>query len=309
MYDIIIVGAGTAGMTAAIYGKRAGKKVLLLEEGIYGGQIINTPEVENYPGIQNITGFQFAMNLYEQATGLGAELETGKVIDIQKQSLEASSQSGFRVQTEEAIFDARTVILASGAKNRKLGLEQEEALIGKGVSYCAACDGAFYKNKAVAVVGGGNTALGDAEYLSNICKQVFLIHRREEFRGDAGLLEQLEKKENVILIRNAVVTELVGTDYLEQIRMEDVRTKERKELAVEGLFVAVGQMPENQAFVNLVQLDEKGYVVAGEDCRTETPGIFVAGDCRTKNVRQLTTAAADGAVAALAAVDYLNAGK
>ncbi len=309
MYDIIIVGAGTAGMTAAIYGKRAGKKVLLLEEGIYGGQIINTPEVENYPGIQNITGFQFAMNLYEQATGLGAELETGKVIDIQKQLSGTLSQSFFKVRTEEAEFEAKTVILATGAKNRKLGLEQEEALIGKGVSYCATCDGAFYRNKTVAVVGGGNTALGDAEYLSNMCKQVFLIHRREEFRGDAGLVEQLEKKENVILIRNAVVTELIGTDYLEQIRLEDVRTKEHKELAVEGLFVAVGQTPENQAFVNLVQLDEKGYVVAGEDCRTETPGVFVAGDCRTKNVRQLTTAAADGAVAALAAVDYLNTGK
>ena len=309
MFDIVIVGAGTAGMTAAIYGKRAGKTVLLLEEGIYGGQIVNTPEVENYPGIQNIAGFQFAMNLYEQAIGLGAELETGKVTGIQKQSSGVSSQACFQIQTEEAVYEAGTVILATGAKNRKLGLEQEEALTGRGVSYCAACDGAFYKDKIVAVSGGGNTALGDAEYLSNMCKQVFLIHRREEFRGDAGLVEQLEKKENVTLIRNAVVTKLVGTDCLEQICLEDVVTKEHQELAVDGLFIAVGQVPDNRAFANLIQLDEKGYVVAGEDCRTHTAGVFAAGDCRTKSVRQLTTAAADGAVAALAAVDYLNAGK
>lgn len=309
MLDMVIVGAGTAGMTAAIYGRRAGKRVLLLEEGIYGGQIVNTPEVENYPGIQNITGFQFAMNLYEQATGLGAELETGKVIGVRTLLEDKDEQSGFEIQTEDACFETKSIIIATGAKHRTLGLARETELTGRGVSYCAACDGAFFREQVVAVVGGGNTALGDAEYLSNLCKQVYVIHRREEFRGDAKLIEQLERKENVEFIRNAVVTELFGDEHLEGIQIENVATKERKNLAVKGLFVAVGHAPDNRAFAELVQLDASGYVVASENCKTNVPGIFVAGDCRTKQVRQLTTAAADGAVAALAAVDYLNAGQ
>lgn len=298
--DIIVIGAGTAGLTAAIYGQRAGRHVLLLEEGMYGGQIVNTPEIENYPGIQQISGFQFAMNLYEQATALGAELETGKVVEI--------TENGDHkiVRTEQAEYSCGAVIIATGAKNRKLGIQGEEALVGRGISYCAACDGAFYKDKTVAVVGGGNTALGDADYLANGCRQVYLIHRREEFRGDASLAERLKQRENVTCIMNAVVTDVQAGERLEKITVEDVVSKEPQELSVDGLFVAIGQVPENQAFANLVELDAKGYIVAGEDCKTKTSGVYAAGDCRTKAVRQLTTAAADGAVAALAACENLT---
>lgn len=298
--DIIVIGAGTAGLTAAIYGQRAGRRVLLLEKGMYGGQIVNTPEIENYPGIQQISGFQFAMNLYEQATALGAELETGKVVEI--------TENGDHkiVRTEQAEYSCGAVIIATGAKNRKLGIQGEEALVGRGISYCAACDGAFYKDKIVAVVGGGNTALGDADYLANGCRQVYLIHRREEFRGDASLAERLKQRENVTCIMNAVVTDIQAGERLEKITVKDVVLKEPQELSVDGLFVAIGQVPENQAFANLVELDARGYIVAGEDCKTKTPGVYAAGDCRTKAVRQLTTAAADGAVAALAACEYLT---
>lgn len=298
--DIIVIGAGTAGLTAAIYGQRAGKQVLLLEEGIYGGQIVNTPEIENYPGIQQISGFQFAMNLYEQATALGAELETGKVMEI-------IDRNNYKiVRTETAEYNCGAVIIATGAKNRKLGIQGEEALTGRGISYCATCDGAFYKDKAVAVVGGGNTALGDADYLANSCRQVYLIHRREEFRGDVSLAEQLKQRENVTFILNSVVTDCRAGERLEKIIVEDVVSGEQQELSVDGMFVAIGQVPENQAFDNLVELDGQGYIVSGEDCRTMSPGIYAAGDCRTKTVRQLTTAAADGAVAALAASEYLS---
>lgn len=298
--DIIVIGAGTAGLTAAIYGQRAGRHVLLLEEGMYGGQIVNTPEIENYPGIQQISGFQFAMNLYEQATALGAELETGKVVEI--------TENGDHkvVRTKQAEYSCGAVIIATGAKNRKLGIQGEEALVGRGISYCAACDGAFYKDKTVAVVGGGNTALGDADYLANGCRQVYLIHRREEFRGDTSLAERLKQRENVTCIMNAVVTDVQAGERLEKITVEDVVSKEPQELSVDGLFVAIGQVPENQAFANLVELDAKGYIVAGEDCKTKTSGVYAAGDCRTKAVRQLTTAAADGAVAALAACENLT---
>lgn len=298
--DIIVIGAGTAGLTAAIYGQRAGRHVLLLEEGMYGGQIVNTPEIENYPGIQQISGFQFAMNLYEQATALGAELETGKVVEI--------TENGDHkvVRTKQAEYSCGAVIIATGAKNRKLGIQGEEALVGRGISYCAACDGAFYKDKTVAVVGGGNTALGDADYLANGCRQVYLIHRREEFRGDASLAERLKQRENVTCIMNAVVTDVQAGERLEKITVEDVVSKEPQELSVDGLFVAIGQVPENQAFANLVELDARGYIVAGEDCKTKTLGVYAAGDCRTKAVRQLTTAAADGAVAALAACENLT---
>lgn len=300
MDDIIIIGAGTAGMTAAIYGQRAGKRILLLEEGIYGGQIVNTPEIENYPGIQQISGFQFAMNLHEQAMALGARLETGKVLEIQEHNTCKT------VRTADTSYDCGAVILATGARNRKLGLDLEEMLTGRGISYCAACDGAFYKDKTVAVVGGGSTALGDADYLANSCKQVYLIHRREEFRGDARLAERLRKRKHITFILNSVITELMAGERLEQIRIEDVQTKESRTLSVDGLFVAIGQTPENQAFANIVKLDSQGYIQAGEDCKTSAAGIFAAGDCRTKTVRQLTTAAADGAVAALAACEYLS---
>ena len=305
MYDIIIVGGGTAGLSAAIYGVRAGRKVLILEAKSYGGQIINSPEVENYPGIRKISGMEFAKGLYEQATGLGAEFRQGQVIRVEeRENSWIVVVSGTDNMEQE--YETRAVILATGAKNRPLGVEREQEFTGAGVSYCATCDGMFFRGRQVAVAGGGSTALEDAAFLSNYCEKVYLIHRRDQFRGEERLVENLRQKETVEFVLNTVVTELLGKDMLEGVRLRDVVTKEEKELAVSGLFVAVGQMPDNEGFAGLVALDEKGYIQAAEDCRTETPGVFVAGDCRTKEVRQLATAAADGAVAALAACEYIG---
>lgn len=310
MYDIIIVGGGTAGLSAAIYGVRAGRKVLILEAKSYGGQIINSPEVENYPGIRKISGMEFAKGLYEQATGLGAEFRQGQVVRVEEQEncrvVVASETGKSGSDKEEQRYETKTVILATGARNRPLGLVREQELTGAGVSYCATCDGMFFRGRQVAVAGGGSTALEDAAFLSNYCEKVYLIHRRDQFRGEERLVENLRQKKNVEFVLNTVVTGLLGETVLEGVRIQDVVTKEEKELAVSGLFVAVGQMPDNKDFAGLVALDEKGYIQAAEDCRTDTPGIFAAGDCRTKDVRQLATAAADGAVAALAACEYIG---
>lgn len=297
--DIIVIGAGTAGLTCAIYGLRAGKRVLVFEEKMYGGQIVNTPSVENYPGYKNISGFEFANNLYEQAKTLGMEYRNERVIEIKCD--ETKGDDIKTVITENGEYDARAVVIATGAKNRMLGLEREEELTGKGVSYCATCDGAFFKGSDVAVVGGGNTALEDALFLSNYCSKVYVIHRRDEFRGDKSDVDKLGTKENVELVLNSTVEELLGEDKLEGIRVRNAADDKLTELKVAGVFIAVGQMPDNERFRSIVELDEKGYIVAGEDCRTGADGIFAAGDCRTKSVRQLVTAAGDGAVAGLGA--------
>ena len=299
MYDIIIVGAGTAGLSAAIYGVRAGKSVLVLESNVYGGQIINTPEIENYPGIKHVSGYEFATNLYEQAKELGAVIEYEKVTGIR------SEGNRKWVVTEQSEHECRSIILATGAKNRPLGLEREQELVGAGISYCATCDGAFYRGKEVAVIGGGNTALEDATFLSNYCKKVTLIHRRDKFRGEEKLLESLKKKDNVEFVLNSVVTELQAEGTLTGIIVQDKNTQEQRKIDIKGLFVAVGQVPENAAFSQLIKLDQGGYIIGREDCRTNVEGIFVAGDCRTKTVRQLATAAADGAIAGLAACEYI----
>ncbi|MBR1472175.1 MAG: thioredoxin-disulfide reductase [Lachnospiraceae bacterium] len=299
MYDIIIIGAGTAGLSAAIYGLRAGKKVLVLEQLSYGGQIINTPEIENYPGIKNISGFDFATGLYEQAAALGAEVKYEQVTGIADGAEKTVTTSG-------GTYNCKAIIIATGAKNRPLGLERETELVGGGVSYCATCDGAFYKKRPVAVNGGGNTALEDALFLSNYCSKVYLIHRRDAFRGEVKQVEQLKAKENVEFVLNATVTALLGREQLEGVEVTDKISGEKRTLQVDGLFIAIGQMPENAVFAPLIKLDAAGYVEAGEDCRTNVEGIYAAGDCRTKTVRQLTTAAADGAVAALAACAYIG---
>ncbi len=301
MADVIIIGAGPAGLSAAIYVQRAGKTALVLEAMTYGGQIINTPEVENYPGIKSISGFEFATALYEQATGLGAEILFDRVDKIEDMGeLKKVITAGGKEYT------AKAVILATGAKNRRLGIDREETLIGSGVSYCATCDGAFFRGKPVAVNGGGNTALEDAMFLSNYCSKVYVIHRREGFRGEPATLELLKAKENVEFVLNATVTRLIGEPKLSAVEVTDKITGETRELTVDGLFVAIGQTPENKPFEDVVDLDPAGYIAAGEDCLTKTPGIFTAGDCRTKSVRQLTTAASDGAVAALAACSFLG---
>ena len=300
MTDIIIVGAGTAGMSAAIYGLRAGKSVLVFEATAYGGQIINTPDIENYPGIAHVSGFDFATGLYNQMMDLGAELKFERVTSVE----DAGDKK--IVRTANGEYEAKAVILATGAKNRPLGLEREQEMIGSGVSYCATCDGMFFRKKDVVVNGGGNTALEDAAFLANYCNKVYLVHRRDAFRGDAAAVKELESKDNVEFVLNANVTKILGDKKVEGVEVTDKLTGETRVIEAQGLFVAIGQMPENTAFQNLVDLDAGGYIAAGEDCLTKTSGIYTAGDCRTKTVRQLTTAAADGAVAALAAASGLK---
>ncbi len=300
MYDIIIVGAGPAGLSAAVYGLRAGKSVLLLEKESYGGQIINTPEIENYPGIKKISGYEFAENLYQQAVDLGAEIVFEAVTAIET---EEDIKKVFTAQNE---YLCKTVILATGATHRKLGIEREEELIGKGVSYCATCDGMFFKGKDVAVAGGGNTALQDALFLSNYCRKVYLIHRREEFRGEKRLETALREKDNIEFVLNCQVTALNGEKTLTSVTVRDKNTEKEKELSVSGIFIAVGQEPQSQIVQNMIDTDEGGYIISGEECYTNCSGIFTAGDCRTKSIRQLATAVSDGAVAALKACEYME---
>ena len=286
-------------MTAAIYGRGANKTVLLLEAASYGGQIINAHKIENYPCEPHISGFDFATKLYEQAKELGAEFKFEKVVGIEDKGDEKL------VNTPNACYHAGSVIIATGSDKRKLGVAREDELVGRGVSYCATCDGAFFRKKTVAVAGGTRTALEDALYLSDIAEKVYLIHRLDKFRGAEADYERLRERENVEFLLNTEITKLNADKKLESI---EVRTKDAGERTIElsGLFVAVGRVPENQNFAAVVDLDEKGYAVVGEDCLTKTAGIFVAGDNRVKQVRQLVTAAADGAVAATAAVKYLN---
>lgn len=299
MTDVIIIGAGPAGLTAAIYAQRAGKSVMLLEAKIYGGQIVNTPDIENYPGIKHISGFEYAQELYEQAMSFGAEFKMEAALRIE-------DKGDYKiVKTANGDYEAKAVILATGAKNRPLGIEREADMVGKGVSYCATCDGMFYRGKRVAVNGGGNTAIEDAEFLSNVAEKVYVIHRRDEFRADAKDVERLKARENVEFVLNSTVKSLVGDNKLTAIEVENKETGDVTTIEIDGLFIAIGQMPDNKAFADVAELDPKGYIQAGESCKTETPGVFTAGDCRTKEVRQLTTAAADGAIAALAAAQYI----
>ncbi len=302
MADIIIVGAGPAGLSAAIYARRAGMNTVVYEAESYGGQIINTPEIENYPAIAKISGFDFADGLYKQAEALGAEIKFDKVTEIRP------VEGGFEVATEYSGTETcKAVVLAVGAKNRHMGIDREEELTGKGVSYCATCDGAFYKGKTVAVTGGGNTAVEDAIYLCGMAEKVYLVHRRNEFRAEETLVNAAKSIENLEFVTPYVVKELKGEPKLSSVILENREDGSEKELTVDGLFVAIGQEPATASFKDLVTLSG-GYIEAGEDCRTNVPGIFAAGDGRTKKVRQLTTACADGAVAALAAVDFIKLG-
>ena len=301
MYDIGIVGGGTAGMTAAIYGQRAGKKTIIIDGGAFGGQITSSPNVENYPGIASVSGSEFSMNLLDQAVKLGAETQTEQVTGIRE-------ENGIKIIVAGGKeYPCRSIILATGVTHRHLGVPGEERLTGAGVSYCATCDGMFFRGRDVAVVGGGSTALQDAEFLSGYCSKVYLIHRRDEFRGEDNIVKRLEKKENVEFILSAAVKEIVGENMVEKLILNHKKTGEETELPVAGVFIAVGQIPQNDAFADVVRLDGSGFILAAEDCMTSHPGIFAAGDCRTKEVRQLTTAAADGAVAALAACKYIAA--
>ncbi len=298
MVDVIILGAGTAGLSAAIYAVRAGLSVLVIEKNYHGGQIVNTPEVENYPGIPRITGFEFVENLYQQVTGLGVEIvyEEIRGVDL-RPAVKTVSAAGHEYQ-------ARTVIIANGAAHRHLNCPGEEKFAGKGVSYCAACDGAFYKGQDVCVVGGGNSALEDALYLARTCRKVYLIHRGNEFRANRVTVNAVKACPNVELIANSTVEEILGGDLVEAVEIRHNMQFHKRRLDVSGIFVAIGLEPQNQLFSSSLRLDGAGYIVAGEDCKTNIPGVFVAGDTRTKKVRQLVTAAADGAVAATEAAQY-----
>jgi len=291
MYDIIIIGAGPAGMTAAIYAARANKKVLVLEALSYGGEILNTLKIENYPVEENISGFDFATKLYNQVIKLGVEVKLEKVLSINENK---------EVKTNENTYISKSIIIATGLNNRKLNLPLEEELIGKGISYCATCDGAFFKGKDVAVVGGGNTALEDALYLSNICNKVFIIHRRNEFRADSITIDKVLNKDNIIVMYDSIITKINGSNYLESIEVNNELLK------VDGLFIAIGKIPNLDYLNGLIETNEDGYIKSNELCHTNIDGIFVAGDIREKTLRQLVTATSDGAIAATEAIKYLN---
>ena len=295
MYDTIIVGAGPAGLTAALYALRANKKVLVLEGKSFGGQILNATKVENYPGIESISGFDFANNLYNQVKKLGATFIFETVLNIKENK---------EVITHNNTYTGKSIILATGSENRKLNIEGETNLLGKGVSYCATCDGHFYKNKIVAVNGGGNTALEDAIYLSTIAKKVYLIHRRDEFKGEEKYLDELKNKENVKFILNTTITKINGEDKLESIVIN--MNNSESTLMIDGLFIAIGQEPKNQMFNNIVDLDEKGYFISEDGLHTKVDGIYIAGDARSKSLRQLTTAVSDGSIAATTAIKEMK---
>lgn len=301
MYDILIIGGGPAGLTAAIYAARAGKRTAILEREAAGGQIVSAPLVENYPGAPSVSGAELAGRMRAQAEALGAELLYTEAAGLEK------TQTGFRVLCTDGTREARTVILATGASHRRLGLPGEELLTGCGVSYCALCDGAFYEGADVAVVGGGETALQDALFLASTCRSVTLIHRRDSFRAGAQLVSRAERQGNIRILQSRTVEKLLWLDEaLQGLLLTNLKTGQTERLDVEGLFVAVGQVPQSAPFADAVA-EENGYYLAGEDTKTSLPGVFAAGDGRRKQVRQLTTAVSDGTAAAIAACRYLEA--
>ncbi|MBQ1962522.1 MAG: thioredoxin-disulfide reductase [Clostridia bacterium] len=300
IYDIIIIGAGPAGMTAALYALRAEKSVLILDGNGYGGQIAQSQGVENYPGIPSVNGMDFADALMGQIQALGVEMEFALATAIRKEG------DLFTVESDGGTYEGRSVILATGLKHRKLGVEGEESFLGRGVSFCAVCDGAFFRRMDVAVVGGGNTAVQDALYLAEICSRVYLVHRRDQFRAEEAVVTRLKEHPNITCVLDSTVASINGDTALRSLTVENRKTGERSTIEVAAVFEAVGMETQNGAFAELVALDEDGYLLAGEDCKTSVKGLFAAGDCRRKSIRQLTTAVCDGTVAALAAMDYLK---
>ena len=298
IYDIIIIGGGPAGLTAGLYAKRANKSVLIIEKSAYGGQITYSPKVENIPGFLALSGNEFAEKLVEQVLEQGAELEYCEVTKIEDGEIK-------KVITEDGVFEGKSVIIATGAKHRTLGLQDEEKFIGEGISFCAVCDGAFYRNKTVAVIGGGNSALQEAILLSDLCKKVYVVQNLDKLTGEEKLQNQLTQKQNVEVILSSLVQGYIGEESLTGIGITSQNGEERT-LTVDGVFVAIGLVPQNGNFKNVLNLNAYGYVDADESCVTATKGIFVAGDCRSKKIRQVATAMADGAVSALAACDYLD---
>ena len=298
MYDIIIIGGGPAGLTAALYACRANKKTLVIEKETFGGQITFSPKVENIPGFISLTGNEFAEKLVEQVLEQGADVESCEALEIRDGEVKT-------VVTDDGEYRGKAVIIATGARHRMLGIDGEERFVGEGISFCAVCDGAFYKDKTVAVVGGGNSALQEAILLADTAKKVYVVQNLDFFTGEKKLVDQLERLDNVEIILGVTVDSFVGDNELEGVVIKN-SAGETQTLEIDGLFVAIGLIPQNDAFKNVVRLDGRGYAEVDESCEAETNGIFVAGDCRTKKIRQVTTAAADGAIAALAACDYVD---
>ena len=299
MIDIIVIGGGAAGMTAALYAKRSGKSVKIFEKESFGGQIANSPKVENFPSIKEISGLELSNNMFEQIMDLGVEFECEDVLEVKKEN------DCFIVTTDYNTYLAKAVIIAAGVKHRTMGVEREEELVGKGVSYCAVCDGAFYKGKDVAVIGDANTALQYTLMLSDICNKVYLCMLFDKFFADQTLVNRLNDRNNIVVTKEILLKEFLGKDELTGLKFEHTKTNEPFSINCDAVFIAIGQVPNNERYTNLVDIDERGYIVS-TDTTTKTPGLYVAGDCRTKNVRQLTTAVGDGAIAAMNAVNYIN---
>lgn len=302
MYDIIIIGAGPAGLTAALYARRADKKVLVIEKETFGGQITHSPKVENYPGFTVMSGNEFADKLIEQVMFQGAEIELDTVTGIKGEA------GHYTVECERGSFEAKSVIIATGSHHRQLGLDKENKFTGEGVSYCAVCDGAFYKDKDVAVIGGGNSALQEAILLSKTSKTVTVVQNLPFLTGEIKLREEIEKTANISVILSSVVLEILGEDKFEGIRIKNTETNEESDVTVDSIFVAIGQQPENEPFKDVVKLNDYGYIISDESCIPESDkkGIFTAGDCRTKKIRQIATAISDGATAALEACSFVD---
>lgn len=299
MYDLIVIGGGPAGLTAALYARRANKTVLVIEKGSFGGQITYSPKVENIPGFTEITGNEFGEKMVEQVLAQEADVECAEVLEIKDGVYKT-------VVTDSGDFTAKAIVIATGAKHRLLGLPGEEKFIGEGISFCAVCDGAFYEGKEVAVIGGGNSALQEAILLADLAKKVTVVQNLDFLTGEKKLQDKLATKSNVEVILGTVVDSFIGGDSLEGIRIRKEADGTVRDLMVDGVFVAIGLVPQNEVFAGLVPLDGRGYIISGEDCLTGTAGVFAAGDCRTKAIRQVTTAVADGAVAALAACAYAD---
>ena len=300
MYDVIVIGAGTAGLTAGIYAARANKKVLIFEKQTFGGQILNTMKIENYPGIKKTTGPDFSMSLFEQATSFGVEIRMESVSKIEKEN-----KKFIITVADNNKYETKTVIIATGLKNKTLGIENEKKFKGKGISYCATCDANFFKDKVTAVIGNEKEAIDDAILLSEHCKKVYLINRNNIFQAEKELVEVASKNKKIEVITDSNITSINGDNTIENIEIISNITKEKKTLIIDGLFITIGRGPDTFMFSNLVNTDEKGYIIADESCKTNVDGIFVAGDCRTKKLRQLVTAASDGAVAAVSINQYI----
>ena len=298
--DIAIIGAGPAGLSAAIYGRRAGLSTICFESNVHGGQIINTPEVENYPALGKVSGVEYASNIYDQAVGFGAVVEYKAVTDV-----DFSGEINKVICGDEE-YQAKSVIIATGVTRRKLEIPGEDRLLGAGVSYCATCDGLFFKDKSAVVVGGGNTALEDAVYLAGVCEKVYIIHRRDTFRGDQHEVEKVLKNEKIQVVYDTIPLSIEGSGKVERLRVKNVKTGEEKDIFTSAVFVAVGLIPQNDMFKGKVELTPDGYIMADESCKTSVEGVFAAGDTRNKTLRQLVTATSDGAVAATAAAAYVR---